>query len=471
MEQVEVSLEDKKCHGAWFPATISKKTSDSSILVEYKLRRGDKDELMKKSMDSQHIRPCPPPSSDDKTFDLLEKVDAFYDGGWWSGVVTKVLANDKYNVFFKYQNEQREFKQSDLRLHMDWIDGKWVCDSVENVGITRNEGTVKSSDSKRSSVLHTGVASQLIPSEDMENFWENMLANVTDLPSEAFLSSQENMKQSVPEIVSQVSTPFKKVRDKEATKVIMPIKACVARGTSAGSKTGLESLCFLSSSMKGKRSTLQCRTTRNSIPTELFSSSSSKRYTEDNQTENVSTRKLGQTKGSGNKRKSRSTKSPSSLKILEPEGPVHEPISNGKIDFQTRCSPTSSYTIEKHLPLSVFLKNSGSSIANQNGGELDKKSPVLKRKRWQPQVSSKKSLISGPEDEALNKEMTIVPAECMQLLDPATEKHELFSRLESDLHKCAKKVKVVEGILPKVSEERNSLWEDVKQYNKTSLFV
>ncbi|KAF9591090.1 hypothetical protein IFM89_001434 [Coptis chinensis] len=398
MEQVEVSLEDKKCHGAWFPATISKKTSDSSILVEYKLRRGDKDELMTKSMDSQHIRPCPPPSSDSKTFDLLEKVDAFYDCGWWSGVVTKVLANDKYNVFFKYQNEQREFKQSDLRLHMDWIDGKWVCDSVENVGITRNEGTVKSSDSKRSSVLHTGVASQLIPSEDMENFWENMLANVTDLPSEAFLLSQENMKQSVPEIVSQVSTPFKKVRDKEATKVIMPIKACVARGTSAGSKTGLESLCFLSSSMKGKRSTLQCRTTRNSIPTELFSSSSSKRYTEDNQTENVSTRKLGQTKGSGNKRKSRSTKSPSSLKILEPEGPVHEPISNGKTDFQTRCSPTSSYTIEKHLPLSVFLKNSGSSIANQNG---------------------------GPEDEALNKEMTIVPAECMQLLDPATEEHDI----------------------------------------------
>ncbi|KAF9616847.1 hypothetical protein IFM89_032697 [Coptis chinensis] len=50
-------------------------------------------------------------------------------------------------------------------------------------------------------------------------------------------------------------------------------------------------------------------------------------------------------------------------------------------------------------------------------------------------------------------------------------KDELISRLESDLQECAKKLKIVEGILPKVSDERDSLWEDVKQYSERTMLL
>ncbi|KAF9613243.1 hypothetical protein IFM89_006344 [Coptis chinensis] len=50
-------------------------------------------------------------------------------------------------------------------------------------------------------------------------------------------------------------------------------------------------------------------------------------------------------------------------------------------------------------------------------------------------------------------------------------KDELISRLESDLQECAKKLKIVEGILPKVSDERDLLWEDVKQYSERTMLL
>ncbi|KAI9185440.1 hypothetical protein LWI28_007245 [Acer negundo] len=42
------------------------------------------------------------------------------------GVNSKVLSNSRYIVYFTESYEEVEFEHSDLRLHQDWIDGKWI---------------------------------------------------------------------------------------------------------------------------------------------------------------------------------------------------------------------------------------------------------------------------------------------------------------------------------------------------------
>ncbi|KAJ0743447.1 putative Agenet domain, plant type [Helianthus annuus] len=50
----------------------------------------------------------------------------FYDYGWWSGVITKKLADSRYVVYFKHTNKDKEFSYLDLRPHLEWKDDKWL---------------------------------------------------------------------------------------------------------------------------------------------------------------------------------------------------------------------------------------------------------------------------------------------------------------------------------------------------------
>ncbi|KAL2540409.1 DUF724 domain-containing protein 6 [Abeliophyllum distichum] len=74
--------------------------------------------------------PCPPPLKS-KKFDLLEKVDASFDYGWWSGVITKELEDSRYLVFFQQTKKNKIFHKSEIRLHMEWKDGKWMTSSKD----------------------------------------------------------------------------------------------------------------------------------------------------------------------------------------------------------------------------------------------------------------------------------------------------------------------------------------------------
>lgn len=124
-KKVEVSFEKETLRDVWFPATILKNSANNSFLVEYQ-QPGNGDEAVphKVTVDYLHIRPTPPHLRD-KNFVLLEKVDAYYDFGWWSGVITKELADNRYNVFFKHTKKEREFVYSKVRPHMEWKGGKW----------------------------------------------------------------------------------------------------------------------------------------------------------------------------------------------------------------------------------------------------------------------------------------------------------------------------------------------------------
>ncbi|KAI3693818.1 hypothetical protein L1987_76770 [Smallanthus sonchifolius] len=123
--KVEVSFEKESLRDCWVPATILKNSDDNTFLVEYQQQgTGDEVILHKVTVDYLHIRPSPPHLRD-KNFVVLEKVDAYYDFGWWSGVITKELADNRYIVFFKHMENEREFIYSRVRPHMEWKGGKW----------------------------------------------------------------------------------------------------------------------------------------------------------------------------------------------------------------------------------------------------------------------------------------------------------------------------------------------------------
>ncbi|KAL3531550.1 hypothetical protein ACH5RR_010872 [Cinchona calisaya] len=130
-KRVEVSFDREYWRDTWFPATILEDIGNGSFLLEY--HNPDKKSeagLLKETVDLRHIRPCPPHLKD-KYYVLLEKVDAFYDFGWSTGVITKALADCRYLVFFKHTNREAEFSHTDLRPHMEWKDGKWFTSSQD----------------------------------------------------------------------------------------------------------------------------------------------------------------------------------------------------------------------------------------------------------------------------------------------------------------------------------------------------
>ncbi|PWA84100.1 Agenet-like domain-containing protein [Artemisia annua] len=124
-KKVEVSFDKENLREVWFPATVLKNSGDNTFLVEYQQPgSGDEAVLHKVTVDHSHIRPSPPHLRD-KNFVLLEKVDAYYDYGWWSGVITKELADNRYNVYFKHTKKDREVICSKVRPHIEWKGGKW----------------------------------------------------------------------------------------------------------------------------------------------------------------------------------------------------------------------------------------------------------------------------------------------------------------------------------------------------------
>ncbi|KAL3630084.1 hypothetical protein CASFOL_023068 [Castilleja foliolosa] len=51
------------------------------------------------------------------------------------------------------------------------------------------------------------------------------------------------------------------------------------------------------------------------------------------------------------------------------------------------------------------------------------------------------------------------------------KKEETINQLQGDLQECKKELAVVRGILPKVSEERDMLWEEVKRYSEKNMLL
>ncbi|KAK3140814.1 hypothetical protein QOZ80_5AG0406220 [Eleusine coracana subsp. coracana] len=124
--KVEVSSDDEGFRGAWFEGTIIKSVN-GKFVVEYATLK-DEDEIspLTEPVEARHIRPSPPHIPVTNGFKLLDEVDAFCNDGWWVGVISKVISDQRYTVYFRPWKEEMEFEHEQLRLHYDWIGGRWM---------------------------------------------------------------------------------------------------------------------------------------------------------------------------------------------------------------------------------------------------------------------------------------------------------------------------------------------------------
>lgn len=59
----------------------------------------------------------------------------------------------------------------------------------------------------------------------------------------------------------------------------------------------------------------------------------------------------------------------------------------------------------------------------------------------------------------------------LHLAEQMLKKDDNINRLQSDLQESTKELTVVRGILPKISEERDLMWKEVKQYNERNMLL
>ncbi|XP_059303092.1 DUF724 domain-containing protein 7-like isoform X1 [Lycium ferocissimum] len=154
-DEVEVTREEIGFTGALYEAIIveplkpagsgpnlnptpKKENKKRGFWVEYKHLLSDESEskpkrefVRKRSL----LRPVPPLKYEGRRFIRVhDVVDAFYLAGWWTGVVVKVVGHGdgdgngcKFRVAFKDPDEEIEFDEHELRLHLDWVGGNnWV---------------------------------------------------------------------------------------------------------------------------------------------------------------------------------------------------------------------------------------------------------------------------------------------------------------------------------------------------------
>ncbi|KAL3651371.1 hypothetical protein CASFOL_004373 [Castilleja foliolosa] len=124
---VEASSNEEGFEGAFFAATIQENLKNRKYLIEYQtLKDDDGTTPLREEIDSLLIRPYPPHVEVIDRFEVGEKVDALTNDGWWAGVISKVLKNDRYSVYFDASDEELKFMHTGLRVHQVWINGKWV---------------------------------------------------------------------------------------------------------------------------------------------------------------------------------------------------------------------------------------------------------------------------------------------------------------------------------------------------------
>lgn len=125
---VEVKSDEEGYQGSWFTAEIVCALGSNEFMVEYQtLKTDDESAPLREGAVASYIRPCPPEIERIDCYKVLEEVDAWYNDGWWIGLVSKVLDDRKYGVYFWTTNEEIFFDHSCLRAHQDWIGGKWTA--------------------------------------------------------------------------------------------------------------------------------------------------------------------------------------------------------------------------------------------------------------------------------------------------------------------------------------------------------
>lgn len=126
---MEVTSDEDGFRGSWYIGKIIENSKlDEFVVVEYKelVKEEDAQKKLRDRVHVSYIRPLAPPGNADEVIKVNDAVDACFSDGWWSGVVHEDLGGGKvFLVYFDDPPHKMMFDRSALRLHFDWIGGKW----------------------------------------------------------------------------------------------------------------------------------------------------------------------------------------------------------------------------------------------------------------------------------------------------------------------------------------------------------
>lgn len=143
---VEVTSPVHAMRGSLFPAKIVAASADRTKFtvvfnkVKTKIyRKVTGHKALREEVHVALLRPLPPREKD-YAFKFSDAVDAFFAGGWWEGVITKVLEDGRFEVFFRFLKQKFEFEADELRLHREWVKGSWVPPLREEERVSKAKG-------------------------------------------------------------------------------------------------------------------------------------------------------------------------------------------------------------------------------------------------------------------------------------------------------------------------------------------
>ena len=104
------------------------KVGRNKIMVEYKtlVSEDDPQRPLREAVEASDVRPVPPvvPVSG---FEVLEKVDAFDNDGWWVGRISgRCEDGRRYFVYFESSGDEIAYPIHRIRVHQEWEDGQWL---------------------------------------------------------------------------------------------------------------------------------------------------------------------------------------------------------------------------------------------------------------------------------------------------------------------------------------------------------
>lgn len=142
-DRLELLSQDSGIRGCWFRCkVVGKQLHRLKVLYEDVLNEDESGNLEEWVLASKvaspdklgiripgrpSIRPFPPENKISSNFTVGTAVDAWWNDGWWEGVVIKIseLLNEVH-VYFPGENETSVFQLRDLRISRDWVNNCWT---------------------------------------------------------------------------------------------------------------------------------------------------------------------------------------------------------------------------------------------------------------------------------------------------------------------------------------------------------
>ncbi|CAN7059306.1 unnamed protein product, partial [Brassica rapa subsp. trilocularis] len=129
--EVEVSIQEDGFRGSWYRAILEQnptRVTGKKLRVSYKTMFNEDGVIpLKETIERSFIRPVPPEClNEGVVFKEGSVVDAYFNNGWWTGVIVVERPDGSFLVYFDDPPDIMRFIRSQLRPHADWIGSKWV---------------------------------------------------------------------------------------------------------------------------------------------------------------------------------------------------------------------------------------------------------------------------------------------------------------------------------------------------------